>query len=573
VTRRRPATARRLLAAFVLTLLLLAVPLLTGPLGVSDRVAAVAPAARPAAAVTAVTPSSAHRQSGILAGEDQRLLTLVASVRPGSAPYTLTLDGEDTLVLTAGGLAYGLDDLVALGAARVQSGGAVLLTRHVFVAPGARLAIDAPGTTLRLRSEPSGFASLVSWKADLVLSGDEGRRLAVTSWDPDAGGPDEVTDDGRAYVREVSGDMSIRNARFAHLGFWAGRTSGVAWTGSSRTAATGSVVDAGFRDNHYGAFASQGEHLEVTRAAFVDNVVDGLALHRSTAETTIRGSTARGNGRHGFSADQASESVTYTSVTAARNGAHGIFFSGTPLASGMSAGGAPLSAYGHLTVDGGELLGNGRAGARVVDGDHVTIRGTHVVGNRDGIVLVDTAEPTTVTGVDASGDRRFGISVEGGSATVAGNEITGGGTAIRVRDAAVAVTGNTVSAATTHGISVVGRAEGSAVEGNTIAGRGPSGLDTFRVTDGLTVDAADNDVAGWETDRDNWTYWSTFIPNHPMLVLWVLILGLPLALTWRARRHPVAPGTAPYPDGLRRERPPAVRVDVGRRGAATETPA
>jgi hypothetical protein len=561
--RRRLVTGRRLAVAFVLSAAVLAVPLLTGPL--ADReTQPVGPATLPAAIGTVLDRPSAERQSEILAEEDQRLLTLVASVRPGSGPYTVTLDGADTLVLTPMGLSYGLADLVALGAAEVQPDGAVLLNRHVFVAPGARLVVEAPGTTLRLRSEASGFASLVSWKADLVLGGGEDGPLKVTSWDPASAAPDEEVDDGRAYVREVSGNMTVAYARVAHLGFWAGRTSGVAWTGSSSTAATGRVVDSVFQENHYGAFASQGEGLEVVRASFVGNTVDGLSLHRSTAETTINGSSARGNGRHGFSADQASESVSFTRVTAARNGAYGIFFSGTPLAEGMSAGGAPLDAYGDVTIDEGELIGNGRAGVRIVDGHDVAIHGTHVADNRDGIVLVDTAAPTSVRDVVVTGPHRFGISVDGGSATLAGNEVTGSGTAIRVRDADAAVRDNTVSAATAHGISVVGTAAGSVVEDNTLGGRGPSGLDTFRVPEGVTVAVAGNDVEGWETDRDNWTYWSTFIPNHPMLVLWVVVLGVPLGLTLRARRDRVAPGTAPYRDDVRRERPPALRVDVGR---------
>ncbi|MGY1762686.1 right-handed parallel beta-helix repeat-containing protein [Geodermatophilus sp. SYSU D00779] len=561
--RRRLVTGRRLVVAFVLVAAALTVPLLTGPL--ADREAQpVGPAALPAAIGTALDRTAAERQSDILAEEDQRLLTLVASVRPGSGPYTITLDGADTLVLTPMGLSYGLADLVALGAAEVQPDGAVLLTRHVLVAPGARLVIEAPGTTLRLRSEQRGFVSLVSWKADLVLAGGADRKLKVTSWDPAAGAPDEEVADGRAYVREVSGDMSVVDTRVAHLGFWAGRTSGVAWTGSSSTEATGRVVDSVFRDNHYGAFASQGEGLEFVRTAFVGNTVDGLSLHRSTAGTTIEGSSARGNGRHGFSADQASESVSFTEVTAARNGAYGIFFSGSPLAEGMSAGGASLEAYGDVTIDQGELIGNGRAGVRVVDGDDVEIRGTHVADNRDGIVLVGTAAPTSVRDAVVTGAHRFGITVDGGTATLEGNEVTGSGTAIRVRDAEAAVRDNTVSAATAHGISVVGAAGGSVVEDNTLGGRGPSGLDTFRVPEEVTVALAGNDVEGWETDRDNWTYWSTFIPNHPMLLLWVVVLGVPLGLTLRARGHRVAPGTAPYRDDLRRERPAPLRVDVGR---------
>lgn len=561
--RRHLRSARVLLGAVVLGLLGLVI-LVTTRSPETGRAAAET-ATAPAAARSAVTQLSAERQTSVLAAEDQRLLTLVASVRPGSGPYVQELDGADTLVLTTG-RSYDLADLVELGAAQEEPDGTVLVTQHVFVAPGARLAIDAPGTTLRLRSDLTGFTSLVAWKADLTLSGAAGRPLTVTSWDPALSAPDTDTVDGRAYVRDVSGGMELRDVAATDLGFWAGRTSGVAWTGSASTEATGAVVDSTFRRSHYGAFASQGNGLTISGSDFSGNTVDGLSLHRSTARTTIEGSTARGNGRHGFSADQGSESVTFTEVTAEKNAAYGISFSGTPLSDGQSAGGASLRAYGQVEVTAGVLRNNGRAGIRVVDGNFVTITDTRVAENVDGIVLVDTASPTRVEDTTVNGNQRFGITVSGGSARVTGNKLSGSETAIRVRDAAVAVAGNDVREATAHAISVVGAAQGSSLEGNTIGGRGPSGLDVNRVDEGVVVAQSGNDDEGWTRDRDNWTYWTTFIPNHPMLVLWVVVLGLPLFLALRARRDPVTPGTAPYRDEQRRERTPQ-RVHVGRHAA------
>jgi putative cofactor-binding repeat protein len=511
---------------------------------------------RHTAAVSPTSTVDAERQSALLALEDQRLLGLVTSVRPGSGPYLQDLGGVQTLVLTARGLDYGLTDLVTLGAAEVQPDGGVLLTRHVFVAPGARLTVDAPGTTLRLRSDQSGFVSLVAWKADLTLSGAGGAPLAVTSWDPDLQRPDPSTVDGRAYVRDVSGSMQLRFVDASDLGFWAGRTSGVAWTGSSRAAATGGVISSTFRHNHYGAFASRGKGLTVADSDFSGNTVDGLLLHRSTADTTITNSTARDNGRHGFSADHGSELVSYKDVTAEANGAYGIFYSGTPLSVGQSAGGASLRAYGQVVVSGGTFRKNGKAGLRVVGGKDVDITDTRVADNTDGIVLAGTAAPTTVQRAVVTGNRRFGISVRSASATVTGNELSGGETAIHVRDAAVVVSGNTVRRATQHAISVVGAATGSSLEHNTIGGRGPSGIDVYRVDAGVTVAASGNDVRGWTRDRDNWTYWSTFVPTHPMLLLWVALLGVPLVLTLRGRHQRVRPGTPPYEDELHRERAP-----------------
>jgi hypothetical protein len=50
-----------------------------------------------------------------------------------------------------------------------------------------------------------------------------------------------------------------------------------------------------------------------------------------------------------------------------------------------------------------------------------------------------------------------------------------------------------------------------------------------------------------------------------MLVLWVVLLGLPLALLLPGRRRRVPVGTAPYSDGFRREHAAPRTVDVVRR--------
>ncbi|WP_369132904.1 right-handed parallel beta-helix repeat-containing protein [Modestobacter sp. I12A-02662] len=561
---RRLVTRRRLAAAVVLTAGLLAAGGLPGTPGDAGAPDPPAPPAPREAALAGATTVQGERQSAVLAAEDRRLLELVGSTPSEPGAYVQAVGGVDTQVLTARGTAWTLDDLVALGAAEVQPDEAVLVTRHVLVAPGARLTIEAPGRAVRLRSQPSGFTSLVAWKAELTLSGAEGRPLRLSSWDPGRGAADVTPVDGRSYVREVGGALWLHDVDATHLGFWAGRTSGVAWTGSATTPATGGAVGSSFRSNHYGAFSSEGAGLAFTRSVFADNTVDGLSLHRRTVRTTVHDSTARDNGRHGFSADQGSQSVTYHGVTAERNAGAGVLFDGSPLSTDLSAGGAPLRSYGQLTVDGGRFADNGRAGIRVVDGHRVLIRGVAVAGDRDGIVLAGTTSPTRVDDAVVTGQHRFGITVGGGTATLAGNRVTGSTTGIRVQDADVEVTGNAVTEATAHGISVVGRAEGTALADNTVAGRGPSALDAYRLAAGLSVVQSGNDVTGWERDRDNSDYWASFVPNHPMLALWVVVLGVPLALRLRARRHQGPPGRAPYRDGIRHERSSLLRVDAAR---------
>ncbi|CCG01358.1 right-handed parallel beta-helix repeat-containing protein [Blastococcus saxobsidens] len=557
----RRVTAGRLVAGFALVAAVLGVAALQ-PFEQEPPPALPAPALL--AAQSRAVDDGAKRQRQLLTEEDDRLLRLVAGLRPGSAPYLRAIEGDETLVLTPRGLDYQLADLIASGVAQEQPGGAVLLTGHVLVAPGARLDITAPGTSLRLRSDPGQIASLVAWKADLELSGADGNPLTVTSWNTRLNARDEQVRNGRAYIRVVSGDLDASHVDTTALGFWAGRTGGVALTGGSSGPSGGTITDSSFEDGHYGLFASETEDLEVTGSRFTGNAIDGIALHRQTVETSVLDSLVEGNGRHGIAAGRGSEDVTLTDVAAANNAEYGVYFSGAPLSDGPSASGASLRSYGSLAITGGELRGNRKGGVRVVGASDVTIVGTEVADNRDGIVLVDTAAPATVAGTTVSGDHRFGISATGGAATITGNEVTGGETAIRVRGASGTVTGNTVEGATNHGISVVGPAVASSVVDNSIGGRGPSGLDLHRLSPGVVVEQIGNDLEGWTRDRDNWVYWSTFVPNHPMLVLWVVILGVPLALALRARRNRPSVGTPPYQDAIRRERTAARRVDLGR---------
>jgi hypothetical protein len=146
---------------------------------------------------------------------------------------------------------------------------------------------------------------------------------------------------------------------------------------------------------------------------------------------------------------------------------------------------------------------------------------------------------------------------------VAGNRVTGGRTGIQVRDAVVDVRGNTVAGAGDHGVAVLGTAAGSTVSGNTVGGRGPSAVDVLRLATGVSVATPANDVTGWVQDRDDALYWREFVPKHPMLLLWVVVLGAPLLMAVRRRRHRVPPGTAPYRDDLRRDTAAPRRVELG----------
>jgi hypothetical protein len=337
--------------------------------------------------------------------------------------------------------------------------------------------------------------------------------------------------------------MALSFVHAADLGFWSGRTGGVAWTGNPRAAGSGTITSSTFVRGHYGVFASGSRNLQVSDSAFEDNAVDGLALHRRSVGTAVTGGRAVGNGRHGISADLGSEDVRLTGVEVSRNAASGISFSGAPFSAGPSAGGASARTYGGLTVTGGRVADNGGVGVRVARAAGVAISGLTVTGSRDGVVLVGTRSPTTVRDTEVRA-RRFGISLQDGAGQLIGNRLAGGRTGIRLEDASGAVRTNRVRATTHYGVSVTGSSV-SAVEANTIAGQGAAAVDTFRLADGADVALRRNDVTRWTEDEDDWAYWSRFVPRHPMVVLWVVVLLLPVLASLRARRRRPVPGTLP----------------------------
>lgn len=219
----------------------------------SDPSTAV-PSGAPSGAAGPAQPSDplegAGRQVRLLDDDDARLRTVSLARVVG----TRTVAG--TVVLGARRAPYTLADLVRLGAATRVSPSVVLLSEPVMVRRDARLAIDAPGTTLRMSSGPDGFTSLVSWGGSISLAGGPVHPLAVVGWDPDegkAGGVDTTVSDGRAYVRVKDGDLQVAHAELSHLGFWSGRTGGLALTGSDETIATADLEDVAIDVLHLGS--------------------------------------------------------------------------------------------------------------------------------------------------------------------------------------------------------------------------------------------------------------------------------------------------------------------------------
>lgn len=498
-----------------------------------------------------------QRQASLVEAEDDRLFAIVSDRPPSDVPYEVAAAGQavPTVVLTARSRPYDLPALERLGAAAKQPDGSWLLSRSVIVGRGAELRIQEPGATLRLASGPGGFATIVAFKGTLALSGGPDAPLAVTSWDPATNAPDVERGDGRAYVRAVGARMDLTEVTASDLGFWSGRTGGVAWTGSAGAPATGSANHTTVERGHYGIFTSRTSDVVINDTVLRDNELDGLLLHRETSGLVATGVTSSGNGRDGVTATRGAERITLTQVTASDNAGDGIRIDGSPLAAEATAGGASTAPGSGYTVERSTATGNADAGMLAIGAGGLVLRDNTVSGNRDGIVVRGVTDRPAITGntVDATD---FGVAVRSGvrDAQVNGNRVGSAVIAIQVTDAAATVARNEVGAASRYGVSLVGDVTGSSVAENTLAGRGLAALDVNRVDATATVGISANDESRWTVDRNELRYWRDYAVDHPLLLLWLLILLLPLAARlWTKRRrrirdehaHPyvnVAPG-------------------------------
>ena len=216
--------------------------------GVLAGCATTTPPARtdftPTAHAVQTARQAGDHQAGLVAAEDARLIavrTTLSRTPTGSdglqTPFRMSSAGTYTLVLTARKEPYTLRDLIQLEPQTLIQlpDKSFLIEENIVVAGGATLSLGGgQKVTVRLQSDARAFTAIVSLGGDLQLVGTAAAPLTLTSWDPATATVDSDLSDGRAYIRAVGGKALIQHVVAAALGFWSGRTGGVALTGSNR---------------------------------------------------------------------------------------------------------------------------------------------------------------------------------------------------------------------------------------------------------------------------------------------------------------------------------------------------
>jgi len=472
------------------------------------------------------------KQANLVAAEDERLFAIVGRLAGKVAPFEVPIGtAPATVVLPARPTPYDLPALINIHAAVPQPDGTVLLQRSVLVGPSAQLHINAPGGTLRMTSGPQGFTSIVSFKGSIALEGAPGRPLTVTSWDPTKNAPDTDPTDGRSYLRSIGGRMDLNAVMATNLGFWSGRTGGVAWTGGAADIATGSARDSSFIGNHYGIFTSRSKGLLINGGEVRGSAMDGISVHRLSEGTQIWKVTTANNGRNGVAVARGSHQISIREVTASGNARNGVYLDGTPLADGPNASGVSPAPVGGFVIDGSTARGNAEHGILVARAQSAELTHNSVEANKDGVVVRGNTQGVALRDNRISAPGGFGVAIRDRSrdAVVERNTVTDALIAVQVDNSVVKITGNEIDQVTMHAVSIKGTSGGSSVVDNRLSGQGPSAIDLIRIAFGATVDISGNDDHNWVLERDEAQYTANFVRKHPLILLWALILVFPLA--------------------------------------------
>ncbi|MEY9932613.1 nitrous oxidase accessory protein NosD [Catenulispora sp. GP43] len=473
--------------------------------------------------------------------------------------------------------------------------GSYLLLENIYLSRGARLDLDSTDDaplTLRMVSNASGFVSIVSYGGDLRITGTEKNPVVITSWDPRTSQPVTDVSHGRSYIRAIGGSFTMSYADVTDLGFWSGRTGGIGLTGTARAAsgATGgpsiykkgkgkgtkngataaqppdslgdSTVASGpagalsdpqsefavpglsyisvrvdhslITGNAFGLFVSGATGILISDTRVTGSLTAGIVLHRFATQGVIQRVNSSRNDGDGIVIARAAQNIQIDDSVADYNAGNGITVNGQPISQGPSASGEPLGAYGNNQVDRCLAKGDGHYGILVLGGLNLTLQDNDVDGSQMGIVVRKGGQKIVIAGNTLKGQSREGISVRDGvqAVTISDNSISGAAAGIYVRASSAQITGNHVTGATIHGVTLVGDDAGSVVKGNTLSGRGPGAINSSRQTGAISIGT--NATGGWFDTTALWVRVEALI--RPLTVIWFCILTLVALTSLRGRR-------------------------------------
>jgi hypothetical protein len=500
---------------------------------------AVAQPIDPDAPPASLSALNGTREAAAVSAEDNRIRILLHDASHLYQPEVIPTRGAlPTLVLTAGQGSYTEASLAQYGALVRLPDHAALLLDNVFVASNAQLSLGSSALrTLYLDNGTGGFASIVAWGGNLSFHGSARYPMTIMGWDRTVNMAASDSGSGRSYIREVGGKMTLSGVRVSSLGFWSGRTGGVAWTGRAGSPSTGGATESTFTDDTYGAFVSQGSGVTFRDDLFEFNELDGVHIHRYSVNSSVIASSASRNGGNGFIVSPATQSTLLEGDVSEHNAGDGYFVNGKPLASGASASGGSVAPGSGTTVEDSAALGNGRIGILVEGGTGTVIKADQVCASITAIAVRYNVTDAILTGNYVRCDPRSGFSIgpDTPGLILSGNTLIGPRTGVLVSASGpIELDNNHIADATVFGVSARGASAKVTGVGNVISGTGFRAIDAR--ADATVPALSATNVSGWAY-HGKVSFWS-YLRFHPLAALW-LSIGILVLLTsaWSHRRR------------------------------------
>lgn len=210
------------------------------------------------------------------------------------------------------------------------------LLKPLSIEGNIRLTIDGSSVSaLELLSRPHQVTCLCFENADVLI-----KNTAITSFDPQHGGPDVNPEDSRSFIRAYkSTRLDILHSNISYLGgpFVAnaqdpplknGGAYGLSWRIPGDTLGqelvTGWVADSDISHNYFGAYTFGASGMTFQRNRFHDNQVYGLDPHDDSNNALIEDNSFDHNGQHGFIASKRCNYNIIRGNKSFANGLHGF---------------------------------------------------------------------------------------------------------------------------------------------------------------------------------------------------------------------------------------------------------
>jgi hypothetical protein len=471
-----------------------------------------------------ISNDQASTEAAAVVAEDRRLIQIRAvsgtAKKAGSewkSPFRLATGSGYTLVLTPRTAPYTVADLLQLAPSTflLQSDGSYLLLENIYVERGATLQLSRPGgLKLRMASNENGFVSIVTFGGDLIMTGTPDARMSITSWDPRTAQPMTDPTHGRAYIRAIGGTFTMSYVDVTDLGFWSGRTGGIALTGTTRPA-TGSTSGPSVYTGAHGKTAQKVQKLQKPTGPAKSNDSATLGSNGVTSQPAGPLGTPDSQfnvpGLSYVSAQIDHDTLTGNAFGLFLSGATGIVISDTQVTGSLIAG-VVLHRFATQAViqhvDASHNDGDGVIISRAAQQVQITNstayynagNGFTVNGQPISVGPSASGEPmgaygnNTVSTSTAQGNGHYGIEVLGGlniglnNNTIVGNQM---GIVIRRGAQKVTISGNKLTQQDREGISIRDGVQAVTVNNNVIQGAA-----TGVYVRNATADVAGNSISG-----------------------------------------------------------------------------